>query len=64
MNNKARLILDFAHLWWTKENLTAEFGKRMCEKLYFHKVSDVLIVTIGRYWLIHDGTGSVWGSMG
>ena len=33
----------------------------MCEKLFFHKVSDVLIVTIGGYWLIHDGH---WVSMG
>ena len=30
----------------------------MCEKLFFHKVLDVLIVTIGQYWLIHNGTGS------
>ena len=36
----------------------------MCEKLFFHKVSDVLIVTIGGYWLIHDGAGSVWGRAG
>ena len=34
----------------------------MCEKIFFHKVSDALIIR--RYWLIHDGTGSVWGSTG
>ena len=31
-------------------------------KAFFHKVSDVLIVAIGRYWLIHDGTKSIWGA--
>ena len=56
---KTRLTYNCAHLRWTKESLTVEFGKKMCEKLFFHKVSDILIVTIGRYWLIHDSAGSV-----
>ena len=34
----------------------------MCEGLFFQKVSDVLIVTLGRYWLIHDSSGSVTGN--
>ena len=55
-------MYNCAHLRLTNENLTVDLGKkRMCEKLFFHKVSDVLIVTIGGYWLIHDGH---WVSMG
>ena len=33
----------------------------MCEKLFYHKVSDVLFFTIGRYWLVLGDTGSAWG---
>ena len=61
---QTRLTYNCAHLSWTKESLTVEFGKKNVRKAFFHKVSDVLIVTIGRYWLIHDGIGSVWGSTG
>ena len=61
---KTRLTYNCAHLRSTKESLTVEFGKKMCKKLFFHKVSDVFIVTIGRYWLIHDVSGSVWDSAG
>ena len=57
-------MYNCAHLRSTKESLTVEFRKRMSEKFFFHKVSDVLIVTMGRYWLIHDGTGSVILSIG
>ena len=54
-------MYNCAHLRSTKESLTGECGKKMCEGLFFQKVSDVLIVTLGRYWLIHDSTGSVKG---
>ena len=64
VRDETRLTCNCAHLRWTKESLTIEFGKKMCKKLFFHKVSDVFIVTIGRYWLIHDVSGSVWDSAG
>ena len=44
-----------------KKVLQLSFEKRMCEKFSFQKVSDVLTITIRRYWLIHEGTGSVRG---
>ena len=59
----ARLTYNRAHLRWTIESLTVGFGKRNVRKA-LNKVSDVLIVTIGRYWFIHDGTRSVWSSRG
>ena len=59
-----RLTYNCAHLRSTKESLTVDLGKENVRKLFLHKVSDVLIVTKGRYWLIHDDTGSVGVSMG
>ena len=36
----------------------------MCEKLFFHKVLEILIVTMGRYWLVHDSTRVSMGQCG
>ena len=50
-------------------SLTVEFEvwKKECVKSSFSiviKCQDVLIVTIGRHWLIQDSTGSVEGGTG